>query len=122
MGDSTTNKTMTIHWAWVILAVCFVNFFINYGIHLGYSVVLPEMIRTLGITRRQAGDIFNAHLLAYICFSLFAGNLTDRLGARKVIPLFGIVLGIGTLLMGNAANFWQASLFFALAGVGGAAM
>lgn len=122
MGDSAAQRSPAIHWAWVILAVSFVNLFVNYGIRLGYGVVLPEMIRTLGITRRQAGDIFNAYFLAYICFSLFAGNLTDRFGARKVIPLFGIVLGIGTLLMGNAANFWQASSFFALVGVGGAAM
>ena len=122
MEVSTGNRSPFIHWAWVILAVCFVNLFVNYGIRLGYGVVLPEMIRTLEITRRQAGDIFNAYFLAYICFSLFAGNLTDRLGARKVIPLFGIVLGIGTLLMGNAASFRQACVFFALAGVGGAAM
>lgn len=122
MGISAAKRSPFIHWSWVILTVCFVNLFVNYGIRLGYGVVLPEMIRTLGITRRQAGDIFNAYFLAYICFSLFAGNLTDRLGARKVIPLFGIVLGIGTLLMGSADNFRQGALFFALAGVGGAAM
>ena len=122
MGDSTSDKNTAIHWAWIILAVCFVNLFVNYGIRLGYSVVLPEMIRTLGFSRRQAGDIFNAYFLAYICLSLFAGNLTDRLGARKIIPMFGIVLGIGTLLMGTAASFWQASLFFGIVGMGAAAM
>jgi len=122
MGGSASDKNPAIHWAWIILAVCFVNLFVNYGIRLGYGVVLPEMIRTLGLSRRQAGDIFNAYFLAYICLSLFAGNLTDRLGARKIIPLFGIVLGIGTLLMGTAANFWQASLFFGIVGMGAAAM
>jgi len=122
MGESTSDKNPAIHWAWIILAVCFVNLFVNYGIRLGYSVVLPEMIRTLGFSRRQAGDIFNAYFLTYICLSLFAGNLTDRLGARKIIPMFGIVLGIGTLLMGTAASFWQASMFFGIVGIGAAAM
>jgi sugar phosphate permease len=122
MGDRISDKNTAIHWAWIVLAVCFVNLFVNYGIRLGYSVVLPEMIRTLGFSRRQAGDIFNAYFLAYICLSLFAGNLTDRLGARKIIPMFGIVLGIGTLLMGTAASFWQASLFFGIVGMGAAAM
>jgi len=83
----------------------------HYGIRLGYGVVMPEMIRTLGLSRRQAGDIFNAYFLAYICLSLFAGYLTDRLGARKIIPLFGIILGTGTMLMGTADSFSQASLF-----------
>ncbi|MGZ3594505.1 MAG: MFS transporter [Syntrophales bacterium] len=86
------------------------------------SVSIPEMIRTLGLSRRQAGDIFNACFLAYICLSLFVGNLTDRLGARKVIPLLGIILGIGTMLMGTADSFSQASLFFAIVGVGAASM
>src|SRR5512136_138823 len=122
MGDTASGKSPLIHWAWIILAVCFVNLFVNYGIRLGYSVVLPEMIRMLGITRRQAGDIFNAYFLAYICLSLFAGNLTDRLGARKIIPLFGIILGTGTILMGTADSFSQASLYFAIVGVGAASM
>jgi len=122
MGDDASGKNTMIHWAWIILGVCFVNLFVNYGIRLGYSVVLPEMIRTLGFSRRQAGDIFNAYFITYICLSLFAGNLTDRLGARKIIPLFGIVLGVGTLLMGTSSSFWEASLFFGIVGMGAAAM
>ena len=82
MGNADSGNKSAIHWAWVILAVCFVNLFVNYGIRLGYGVVMPEMIHTLGLSRRQAGDIFNAYFLAYICLSLFVGNLTDRLGAR----------------------------------------
>ena len=122
MGNADSGNKSAIHWAWIILAVCFVNLFVNYGIRLGYGVVMPEMIRTLGLSRRQAGDIFNAYFLAYICLSLFAGYLTDRLGARKIIPLFGIILGTGTMLMGTADSFSQASLFFAIVGVGAASM
>jgi len=47
----------TFHWAWVILGICFVNLFINYSVRLGYGVVLPEMIRTLGISRTAGGSI-----------------------------------------------------------------
>ena len=122
MGNTDSVNNSAIHWAWIILAVCFVNLFVSYGIRLGYGIIMPEMIRTLGLSRRRAGDIFNAYLLAYICLSLFAGNLTDRLGARKIIPLFGIILGTGTMLMGTADSFSQASLFFAIVGVGAASM
>lgn len=122
MGNTGSANNFVIHWAWITLAVCFVNLFINFGIRLGYGVVMPEMIHTLGLSRRQAGDIYNAYFLAYICMSLFAGNLTDRFGAGKVIPLFGIILGTGTLLMGTADSFSQASLFFIIVGVGAASM
>ena len=122
MGNAGTSKPRIIHWAWIILAVCFVNLYINYGIRLGYGIVLPEMIRTIGFSRTQGGDIFNAYLFAYICLSPFTGYLTDRLGARRIIPLFGIFLGGGAILMGTVRDFWQAFLFFGITGIGGAAM
>jgi len=115
-------RRQAVHWAWIIIAICFVDLFINYGIRLGYSVLLPEMIRTLGFTRRQGGDIFNAYFVVYILFSLFTGYLTDRLGARKVISCFCIILGVGTFLMGTVQNFWQACIFYGIVGMGGAAM
>jgi len=115
-------RRQAVHWAWIVLAVCFVDLFINYGIRLGYSVLLPEMIRTLGFTRRQGGDIFNAYFVVYILFSLFTGYLTDRLGARKVISCFCVILGVGTFLMGTVQNFWQACIFYGIVGMGGAAM
>jgi sugar phosphate permease len=80
------------------------------------------MIRTLSLTRRQAGDIFNSYLLAYIAFSPIMGYLTDRFGARRVISFFGILLGAGALLTGTARNFWQGCLFFAIVGMGASAM
>lgn len=122
MEDKLTQRPRIIHWAWIILAVCFVNLYVNYGIRLGYGIVLPEMIRTIGLTRTQGGDIFNAYLFVYICISPFTGYLTDRLGARKIIPLFGIFLGCGAILMGTVQNFWQAMVFFGITGIGGAAM
>ena len=110
------------HWAWVILAVCFVDLFINYSIRLGYGVVLPEMIRSIALDRTQGGAIFNFYLTAYICLTPFTGNLTDRFGARRVITLFCILLGTGALLMGTVESFWTASIFFALVGAGASAM
>lgn len=110
------------HWAWVVLAVCFVDLFINYSIRLGFGVVLPEMIRSLDLNRTQGGTIYNFYLAAYVCLAPFVGNLTDRFGARRVITLFGIVLGVGTLLMGTVDHFWAACIFFALVGAGASAM
>ncbi|OPY75721.1 MAG: putative sulfoacetate transporter SauU [Syntrophorhabdus sp. PtaU1.Bin058] len=117
-----TAHRRIVHWAWIVVAVCFVDLFINYGIRLGYSVLLPEMIRTLGFTRRQGGDIFNAYFIVYVVCSFFTGYLTDRLGARRVIAFFCIILGAGTFLMGTIQNFWQACIFYGIVGMGGAAM
>ena len=112
----------SFHWAWVILAVCFVDLFVNYSIRLGYGVVLPEMIRALKMNRTQVGTIYNFYLAAYVCLTPFTGNLTDRFGARGVVTLFCILLGTGTLLMGTVGHFWAACIFFALVGAGASAM
>jgi len=55
MHSDPTSGSRAIHYAWAILALCFINLFINYGIRLGYSVMLPEMIRTIGSRDAKAG-------------------------------------------------------------------
>lgn len=117
-----SGKEVLFHWAWVILVICIVNLFINYAIRLGYGTILPEMIRTMGITRKDGGQIFNAYFYAYIVFSPIVGYLTDRLGARVVIPVFGLVLSFGTIFMGRAQSFWGAAIPFLFVGIGASAM
>ena len=111
-------KHPAIHWAWVILGICFVNLFVNYSVRLGYGVVLPEMIRTLDFGRADAGTIYNAYLFAYIAIAPLTGYLTDRLGGRRVISICLLVLGIAVVLMGTVKTLWSASFFFGLAGLG----
>jgi sugar phosphate permease len=111
-----------IHWAWIILATCFVNLFINYSIRLGYAVVLPEMIRTLDFTRTAGGSIYNAYLFTYMTVTPLAGYLTDRLGARPVITICSLFLGLGVLLMGTVNTLWMACLFYGIAGLGATGM
>ena len=112
------EEKRAFHWAWVILGLCFINLFINYSVRLGYGVILPEMIPTLGIGRAAAGTIINSYLLVYICLAPFAGYLTDRLGARRVITTCLLFLGVGVLLMGTVQRLWTACLFFAICGLG----
>jgi sugar phosphate permease len=111
-----------LHWAWIILAICFIDIFVNYAIRLGYGVILPEMIRSLELNRTQGGTIFIFYFAAYVCLTPFTGNLTDRFGARSVITLFCILMATGTLLMGTVERLWTACIFFALAGAGASAM
>lgn len=111
-----------IHWAWIILSVCFINVFINYSIRLGYSVVLPEMIRDLGLSRTDTGTIYNAYLLMYVALTPLAGYLTDRIGARVVIAACALILGVGSMFMGTVNNLYGACIFFGLAGLGSTGM
>jgi sugar phosphate permease len=116
------QREAPFHWAWIILATCFVNLFINYSIRLGYGVVLPEMILNLDFGRAGAGSIYNAYLFSYIAITPLTGYLTDRLGARRVITACSLILGFGALLMGTIETLWTACLFYAIAGLGATGM
>ncbi len=112
----------TFHWAWVIVGICFVNLFVNYSVRLGYGVVLPEMIRTLGFGRTAGGSIYNSYLFAYITFSPFTGYLTDRVGARRVITACLLILGVGVFLMGTVHALWPACIIYGIVGLGAAGL
>jgi len=107
-----------LHWAWVILVICFLDLFINYSVRLGYGVVLPEMIQTLGFGRAAGGSIYNSYLFTYIAITPFTGYLTDRIGARRVITACLLVLGLAVLAMGTVDNLWSACLGFGFVGLG----
>ena len=106
--STTTDREGSLHWAWIILAVGFLNLFINYSVRLGYAVVLPVMIRSLELIRTAGGSIYNSYLLIYIALTPFTGILTDRFGARRVITCCCLVLGTGIVLMGTARGLWSA--------------
>ncbi|MCF8062586.1 MAG: MFS transporter [Deltaproteobacteria bacterium] len=111
-----------LHWAWVILGVCFVDLFINYSARLGYGVVLPEMIKHLGFSRTQGGSVYNAYLFTYVAVTPLTGFLTDRLGARRVISFCALLLGLGLVAMGTADSLVGACLAYAAVGLGATGM
>lgn len=115
-------KRHPIHWAWVILATCFADLFINYSVRLGYGVALPEMLEDLGLSRSAGASIYNAYLFAYLSLTPLTGILTDRLGARGVITTCSLILGIGAICMGTAGSAWTASLAYAVVGMGASGM
>ena len=111
-----------LHYAWIILFICFSNLFINYAVQLGYGVILPEMIRALNFSRTAGGTIFNAYLIIYIALTPITGYLADRLGARRVITVSALILGVGAVMMGTVQSLWMACLVYAIVGIGATGM
>lgn len=111
-------KHVPFHWAWIIVATCFLNIFVNYSILLGYGVVFPEMIEALGIGRTAGVTILNTYLIVYTTLSPITGYLADRLGARWVITSSLFIISVGVFLLGSARTLTMACVFFAVVGFG----
>ena len=125
MADATAPRPVRtpgpgarFHPAFLILLLGFVTVFTSYSVRLGYGVVLPEMIRTLGFSRTDGGSIYNSYLLTYIVMAPLTGYLTDRLGARRVITVGLLLLGAGVLALGGVDRLWTACAAYGVAGLG----
>jgi len=109
------------HWSKVILLATFLTVFVSFSIRSGFGILLPEIMDALALTKAQAGYIGSAYFVAYMVFAPLLGVLTDKIGGRKVITAFCIVMGAGTILMGTITSLWTACLFHFIVGVGAAA-
>jgi sugar phosphate permease len=114
--------TKRIHWAWIVLSASFATIFIHYSIRLGYGILMPEMILSLGITKAQAGTIASSFYLAYSIFSPLMGFGVDRFSARILLAVFSCIVAAGTFFMGRPQTLSQACVSFFVVGMGASAM
>lgn len=121
-GRDLVKENQRLHWAWIIFGICWINLFVNYSARLGYGVILPEMIRTLGFGRAAVGSIYNFYIIVYVTIAPFTGYLTDRFGARRIITTCLLILSLGIFFMGTVTSLWWACFFFAIAGLGSTGM
>jgi sugar phosphate permease len=80
------------------------------------------MIKDLDLSRTGGGSIYNAYLVTYITLTPFTGYLTDRFGARRVISMCALILGLGVLLMGTVQSLGAACLAYAVVSIGATGM
>jgi MFS family permease len=112
--------TMTKRTVGVIIAGFF-TLFVAFAVRYAYGLILPHMLPAMAISKTQAGIIFSSYFITYTLLAPVFGLLVDRSDARVILAVFVTVLGIGASLMSLSATVLQASIFFALAGIGHAA-
>ena len=101
-----------------IVIAGFSTVFVAFGIRYSYGLLLPEMLSHLAISKTGAGVIFSSYFLTYTLCSPVLGLLVDRSDARTILTVFVALLGAGAYLMSGSNSVAQASVFFALAGIG----
>lgn len=82
---------------------------------------LDEFKNSLALTKEQTGAIMSAFFLAYALGQVPAGWLSDRFGARRMLPLYILIWSACTILTGLANGFLMliaARLLFGLAQAG----
>ncbi|MGT2470761.1 MFS transporter [Paraburkholderia terrae] len=83
-----------------------------------FSLVIPTLLVTWGISKGQAGLIGGATLVAGALGGLLAGMLSDRYGRVRALQITVVWFSLFTLLSAFAQNFEQLLALKALQGVG----
>jgi MFS family permease len=84
----------------------------------GYSMILPSMKESLGLTYTQMGIMASGNFSGYMVFAVLGGLLASKYGARVVMTTSLALVGVSMLLTGFVENFTQALILRCLAGVG----
>ena len=101
-----------------IITAGFFTLFAAFAIRFGYGLILPYMLSALNISKAQAGVIFASYFIAATMLSPVVGILVDRFDAKIILSVFVAILGAGACLMSVSSSVVQASIFFAITGIG----
>lgn len=82
------------------------------------SVVLPELIKQHAYSAGAAGLLMSILNWCYVGAIIFAGPLTDRIGAYRAFPSAVAFWSVATALCGLTIQFWPLAVLRALVGIG----
>ncbi|MBA4373766.1 MAG: MFS transporter [Thermodesulfovibrio sp.] len=115
-------KNTGMHYGWVIvftgmLSICACLGFGRFAI----GMLLPSMAVTLKLTYAQMGFISTANFIGYLASVLISGHWSSEIGARRLIFLSLLLVGISMALVSQAASFQQVLFLYMVTGIGSGA-
>jgi sugar phosphate permease len=107
------------HYAWVIAWTGALVVLLAHGFgRMSYSVILPPMKEGLSLTYTQVGLIGTGNFIGYLCLAVIGGFLSARFGARKIIFISLMVMGVCLFLTGLSESFGFAFAMRLITGMG----
>ena len=103
-------------YGYVVTAAGFGTWLIGLGIHNTFGVFFKPILTEFGWTRADTALAYSLLLIVLGTLSIGMGWLTDKLGPRVVVAIFGSFMGISYLLMSQVNTIWQFYISYALVG------
>jgi MFS family permease len=102
--------------AWLLAAS---YYFFQYALRSAPAVMLPQLADAYNLTAIATASMVGVFYYGYSAFSLVAGTVIDRLGARAVLPAGALLTGLGSLLFATG-DLTLATVGRIVQGAGGA--
>jgi len=107
------------YYGYVILFLCFVNTMFVRGAFGSFSVFYVALLEDFHWSHAVGASVVSLNSLVYASVSPGVGYLFDRLGPRALMPLAGLLMGVGFILSGFSRSLWELYIFYGmLAAVG----
>lgn len=110
------KKAKIIKWTLWILAALF--YFYEFILRVSPSVMVPELMKSFGITASSVGILSAFYLYGYAPMQIPVGILMDRYGVKKILSIASFVCGLGALIFALAKILILASMGRLLIGIG----
>jgi MFS family permease len=111
-----------VHYAWIMAFTGTLVLILSHGFgRMSYSVILGSMKEGLSLSYTQVGLIGTANFIGYLCLAVIGGFLAARLGARRVLFVALMVVGVSLFLTGLSNSFMSAFLMRLVTGMGNGA-
>jgi len=108
-----------LHYGWVILAMSVLVVLGALGLaRFGYTMILPDMQKGLGLTNTEMGALATGNFVGYLALAVIGGLVASRYGPRRVIGVSMLVIGVTMVLTGLAGDLLGALLWRTLTGMG----
>jgi MFS family permease len=108
-------------YGYVILLLCFVNLVVVRGAFGSFSVFYVALLEEFHWSHGVGASIVSLNSLVYALASPGVGYAFDHLGPRILIPLAGLLMGLGFTLSGFSDSLWHLYVSFGIIGALGQA-
>jgi len=109
----STNK-VPVFYGYIIVTAAVLIMVIAWGTNYSFGIFFTPLLREFGWTRAVTSGAFSLAMLLEGFGGMFLGRINDRLGARLVMTVCGLGLGIGYLLMSRVTQIWHLYVFYGL--------
>ncbi len=122
MTTSPRRPQPRFYYGWVIVGALFsVNVALHASANFTFGVFLKPMSEDLEVSRGAISFLQTARMLSGGLTALFIGRLLDRHGARLMLPIAAVIIGVAMISLRWAGDFWAIVLLFMVIGGAGLA-
>lgn len=108
-------------YGWVIVGVSTAVNALAWGSRASFALFYVAILAEFGWGRGATALGYSLSWLCFVVFAPVAGWLHDRWGARKVVTIGGLVLGLALALTGQVTSLTRFYLYFGVLGAAGIA-